>query len=244
MTHAWFQAQPDQLYGHQLLQRTSSFPQCNGITSYLQQVDQPPQGIDVIDCQKKDAVQLTVRQLRQGCAQYQSVINLLDPQAFAVPFADCQIFHIHNKSLLQLHAVVAVSMEERADGIGANVRRLWHGTSEDTVEYITNLGFNRSFSQTAVYGKGVYFARDASYSMSPTYAQPDSNGYQYMFLCRVLVGHSTRGNGSYSVPPVRDPQTLVRYDTLVDRLENPTIFVSGHHDPQCYPEYLVKFKRL
>jgi hypothetical protein len=41
---------------------------------------------------------------------------------------------------------------------------LFHGTDEDTVEKIVQQGFNRSFAgrNATVYGKGVYFARDAS----------------------------------------------------------------------------------
>ncbi len=39
-------------------------------------------------------------------------------------------------------------------------------------------GFKRNFNglHATFYGKGVYFARDASYSSHPTYAAPDSNG--------------------------------------------------------------------
>jgi poly [ADP-ribose] polymerase 10/14/15 len=41
---------------------------------------------------------------------------------------------------------------------------LFHGTEEDTVEKIVQQGFNRSFAgkNATAYGKGVYFARDAS----------------------------------------------------------------------------------
>ena len=43
-------------------------------------------------------------------------------------------------------------------------------------------GFNRSFAgkNATVYGRGVYFARDASYSTSQTYSKPDSGGVQHM----------------------------------------------------------------
>jgi poly [ADP-ribose] polymerase 10/14/15 len=48
----------------------------------------------------------------------------------------------------------------------ARCERVWlfHGTDEDTVKKIVQQGFNRSFAgkNATVYGKGVYFARDAS----------------------------------------------------------------------------------
>ena len=50
-------------------------------------------------------------------------------------------------------------------------------------------GFNRSFcgKHATMWGKGVYFARDASYSSCSTYAAPDENGFQYILVCRVVV---------------------------------------------------------
>lgn len=49
---------------------------------------------------------------------------------------------------------------------------LWHGTNADVMDKIMQQGFNRSFcgKNATMYGKGVYFARDASYSAYPTYA--------------------------------------------------------------------------
>ena len=46
----------------------------------------------------------------------------------------------------------------------------FHGTDEDTAKKIMQQGFNRNFSglNATYYGKGVYFARDASYSASTT----------------------------------------------------------------------------
>ena len=56
------------------------------------------------------------------------------------------------------------------DALLARVERrwLWHGTKSDLLEKILQQGFNRSFCgrNATVFGKGVYFARDASYSAS------------------------------------------------------------------------------
>ena len=91
------------------------------------------------------------------------------------------------------------------------------------------------------YGRGVYFARDASYSSSARYAAPDVNGHQHMYLARVLTGEYTTGQGAFLVPPPKDPQNpAVLYDSVVDNVQSPGIFVI-FYDPQAYPEYHIEF---
>ena len=92
-----------------------------------------------------------------------------------------------------------------------------------------------------MYGRGVYFARDASYSARGTYTPPDANGSRYIYLARVLAGEFTKGNGSMIVPPPKDPQDqTVLFDSVVDDTSNPQIFVV-FYDAQTYPEYLIIF---
>jgi len=77
-------------------------------------------------------------------------------------------------------------------------RWLWHGSNVEVLDKILQQGFNRSFcgKNATAYGKGVYFARDASYSSSTTYSVPDRSGNQYMLACRVVVGEYCRGQVS------------------------------------------------
>ena len=89
-----------------------------------------------------------------------------------------------------------------------------------------------------MYGKGVYFARDASYSSSPQYSVPNALGVQHMFLCRVVVGEYCKGVQNALTPAVRDGSLL--FDTTVDKMANPSIYVT-YNDAQAYPEYLVRF---
>lgn len=93
-----------------------------------------------------------------------------------------------------------------------------------------------------VYGKGVYFARDAAYSMRPTYSPPDGNGNRCMYLANVLVGQYTVGHQNMITPPPKNPNnTTITYDTTVDNVNDPQVFVA-YHDSQVYPEYLITFK--
>lgn len=99
------------------------------------------------------------------------------------------------------------------------------------------------FSATA-YGHGTYFAVNASYSANPTYSRPAADGSQLMFVARVLTGLYTQGQSSMRVPPpLNDQQPHDRYDSVVDKLDNPSMYVV-FHDNQAYPDYLITFKWL
>ena len=119
---------------------------------------------------------------------------------------------------------------------------LFHGCKADVVPRIVQQGFNRSFCfqprNATVWGKGVYFARDASYSASPQYSTPDAHGHQHIFACRVVVGEYCLGKRDALTPDVRSGHTL--YDSTVNNLGSPSIFVT-YHDAQAYPEFLIKF---
>merc|ERR1712226_482762 len=118
----------------------------------------------------------------------------------------------------------------------------------EVMDKIMQQGFNRSFcgKNATVYGKGVYFARDAAYSAYPTYSVPDSKGNQFIMACRVIVGEYCPGTSNALTPDVRDTFTQTLYDSTVgllrnDTMDNPSIYVT-YHDAQAYPEYLIKFR--
>ena len=102
---------------------------------------------------------------------------------------------------------------------------------------IVKQGFNRNFgfkevnkNALTMYGKGVYFALNASYSSQQRYSKPNSAGEQQMFACRVLVGEYSQGRQDQPTPDVR--QGAVLYDSTVDDVNKPEIFVV-YHDAQA-----------
>ena len=115
--------------------------------------------------------------------------------------------------------------KDAKSGNQSRLERIWlfHGTDGDTVPKIVGMGFNRSFcgKNATAFGKGVYFARDASYSSSTTYSRPNSKGVQYMFLCRVVVGVYCKGVRDALTPDVRKGHQL--YDSTVNDNKNPAI---------------------
>ncbi|KAK2905058.1 hypothetical protein Q8A67_006857 [Cirrhinus molitorella] len=130
---------------------------------------------------------------------------------------------------------------EKKNGHQNNEKRLFHGTSEQTISHIEKSGFNRSYAgkNAAVYGNGTYFALNASYSSHPTYSVPNAQGHKHMYLCRVLTGDYTTGVKGMIVPPAKNAN-CDPYDTVVDNPTAPTIFVV-FRDDNAYPEYLITF---
>ena len=62
-----------------------------------------------------------------------------------------------------------------------------------------------------------------------------------MYLARVLVGKFCQGRSGMLTPPPRDPTMLhILYDSVVDKLINPEIFVV-FGDAQFYLEYLINY---
>uniref|UniRef100_H2Z3A1 Poly [ADP-ribose] polymerase n=1 Tax=Ciona savignyi TaxID=51511 RepID=H2Z3A1_CIOSA len=123
------------------------------------------------------------------------------------------------------------------------VKELFHGTSFDVAEKIYVQGFDRGYAgaNATVYGKGVYFATNATYSNN--YAQPHpTSKHRKMFLADVVTGEFCQGNQSFISPPTRSNATnrSELYDSVVDNISNPTIFVV-FKDASAYPKYLLTY---
>ena len=93
------------------------------------------------------------------------------------------------------------------------------------------------FSKGTKYGEGTYFAK--SPSVSHGYTTPDRHGYRYMFKTCVLTGQYTRGTRGMLEPPTLPDQTR-RYDSTVDNIPDPTVFVC-FYDTHTYPQYLITY---
>lgn len=121
----------------------------------------------------------------------------------------------------------------------------FHGTTETVAEMIIQRGFDRNFCgrNATFFGKGVYFARDASYSAKKAYSAPDNHGMQRMFAVHVLHGYYCKGVMDALAPEVRVQATGQLYDSTTDDVHNPQMWVT-YRDSQAYPAYLIYFKTL
>nr|XP_048310483.1 protein mono-ADP-ribosyltransferase PARP10 [Myodes glareolus]XP_048310484.1 protein mono-ADP-ribosyltransferase PARP10 [Myodes glareolus] len=122
---------------------------------------------------------------------------------------------------------------------------LYHGTSESAVLDICAHGFNRSFCgrNGTLYGQGVYFAKRASMSVLDRYSPPNSEGHKAVFVARVLTGDYGQGSRDLKAPPLRASDQVLRYDSAVDCLQQPNIFVI-FHDTQALPTHLITCKNI
>ncbi|XP_068735052.1 protein mono-ADP-ribosyltransferase PARP14-like [Montipora capricornis] len=149
-----------------------------------------------------------------------------------------KIERVQNPHLYQSYVVRKQKMDQ--DNGGNNERQLFHGTDAKNVTAINTQGFNRGFSGVhgVALGRGVYFARDASYSAG--FAR-GGTGSRCMYLARVLVGQYCVGNSAMIVPPPKNPsRPEILYESVVDNTGSPSVFVV-FYDSQCYPEYLITF---
>lgn len=132
---------------------------------------------------------------------------------------------------------------------------LWRNIMKKIHCTLFGLYFNISFN--VPFPAGSYFARDAKYSSKFCHTTGKHNTtlqrhglappifaseppYKTMFLARVLVGEYTVGHPMYCRPPSKDASFTNFYDSCVDDMANPKIYVIFDSN-QIYPEYLIEF---
>ncbi|KAF3689067.1 Poly [ADP-ribose] polymerase 12 [Channa argus] len=149
------------------------------------------------------------------------------------------IQRIQNPSLWKVFQWQKTQMNERNGGKSVNQQYLFHGTDESLIEAICEQNFDWRMCGVhgTAYGKGSYFARDASYS--DRYSRAKGRQNKIMFVALVLVGDYTKGRSSYVRPPSKG-NALTLYDSCVDSQSNPSIYVVFEKQ-QIYPEYLINY---
>ncbi|KAL8181406.1 UNVERIFIED_CONTAM: hypothetical protein K2H54_001142 [Gekko kuhli] len=151
---------------------------------------------------------------------------------------------LYHPLLYQQYMLKRAAME-KACGHPEVERILYHGTTEQSGREICQFGFNRSFcgKNATRYGQGVYFAVQAFISVQEQYSPSSAEGNKYIFVTRTLVGDYTTGSPQLRAPPLREGDAaLRRYDSVVDNLQAPSIFVI-FNDTQAYPQYLITCQR-
>ncbi|KAK5867740.1 hypothetical protein PBY51_012204 [Eleginops maclovinus] len=150
-----------------------------------------------------------------------------------------KIQRVQNASLWKVFQWQKEQMKMRNGGKTVNEQYLFHGTEESLIEAICEQNFDWRMCGVhgTAYGKGSYFARDASYS--DRYARLKNNLNKTMFVALVLVGEYSRGRSSYVRPPPKGNGKDL-YDSCVDSESNPSIFVVFEKQ-QIYPEYVINY---
>ncbi|XP_069618955.1 protein mono-ADP-ribosyltransferase PARP12-like isoform X3 [Ranitomeya imitator] len=152
-----------------------------------------------------------------------------------------RMWRLQNPTLWQVFQWQKEQMKKVNPGRDVKEIRSFHGTERTHIETICSQNFDWRICGThgTVYGQGSYFARDASYSHN--YSTPTSSGTRAMFVARVLVGDYVTGNPQMKRPPLRPGSSSQYYDSCVDNIFSPSIFVVFEKH-QIYPEYLLEYE--
>mmetsp|Transcript_30234 Transcript_30234/g.26687 ORF Transcript_30234/g.26687 Transcript_30234/m.26687 type:complete len:460 (-) Transcript_30234:416-1795(-) len=196
------------------------------------------------DDDEKDYDQLTLIELNTDSDNYQTVkYQFLDSSKYKM----CDIERLCIYKIQHKHRYDAYRTKKKQilKSLSNNKNKLnelylYHGTDLESIIKILHQGFLRQFASKTVYGKGSYFARDASYSCSTQYSSPDNDGFQHILLCRVICGEWILGSSSMKLPPTK-PNSYTPYETTVNNETKPSVFVT-YKDDQAMPMYLISFK--
>ncbi|XP_059146918.1 protein mono-ADP-ribosyltransferase PARP14-like [Physella acuta] len=181
----------------------------------------------------EDSENLKLVPLKPGSPEYKKVEDGFKKTSKKI----IQIDRVQNKTLYQQYAAKRREIAGRNPEGHENEKRLYHGTNYNNVDQINLTGFSRNYSgaNATVYGEGVYFATDPTYSVN--YAGADSNGIKKMYQARVLVGESAVTKRGDRHPPNK-PGKIYTYDSGTDG--NGVMYII-FHDAQAYPEYMITF---
>ena len=141
------------------------------------------------------------------------------------------------------NAVIKTSKSKLNQNGLQNERMLFHGTSLKNLKSIIVNGFNRDHNIRGLYGKGTYFSNLAS--LASQYCQSfrpgiDNLKFKAILVCKVFVGDSTIGRRNMNESELYKLDKVTQYDSLVDNLSTPKIFVINR-DYHAVPCFIIVF---
>ena len=130
-------------------------------------------------------------------------------------------------------------------------KALFHGTRNQKPEeiYKGDTSFDMRFCQNGMWGRGNYFAVNASYSNK--YAHIEA-GVCQILMAYVLTGRSYKCNpdSNLTKPPFREGQGTQdngsvqrRYDSVCGNTDGSMVYITYDND-KAYPAYLITYTVL
>jgi len=135
---------------------------------------------------------------------------------------------------------------------GVHTRWLFHGAPHAAIRSIITdpvSGFKAVLSGTGtgdLWGKGIYFARDAAYSYYGTGSARfcyEEDGVFKIMLCLVLTGLSCAADERMKLRPYFQTEPALRYHSSVDSMSNPEMWVVSE-GVDIYPAYVISFVKM
>ena len=157
-----------------------------------------------------------------------------------------KVERIQNRALWDKYSLEMDHMKERNGGNGVNEKLLFHGTRKMDpkviVESVKGIDFRYSNQDRGLlWGKGAYFAVNASYSDSYSHQRGKD---KQMLLVRVLTGrscHYSCHDPSLTKPPPLSHGSHALYDTVNGDTNGSLVYVVYDHD-RAYPAYLITYR--
>ncbi len=125
------------------------------------------------------------------------------------------------------------------------VMSLFHGTKDTEPSAIYNgyyEGFDMQYARKGYWGKGMYFAANASYSNDYAHKK---EGMSHILMAKVIVGNAfdsgTRTDNSLMHPPLLPGDPVKRYDSVKGRTGGSYVYII-YDGNQAYPMYLLSYK--
>eukprot|EP00002_Diphylleia_rotans_P030588 TRINITY_DN62_c0_g2_i1.p1 TRINITY_DN62_c0_g2~~TRINITY_DN62_c0_g2_i1.p1 ORF type:complete len:1139 (+),score=268.25 TRINITY_DN62_c0_g2_i1:618-4034(+) len=175
-----------------------------------------------------------------GCPEWQGVENRFRETVQAQRIISIE--RVQNK-LIWSNFRHTIQVMTEADGKAPETKLLFHGTGKNTPSLVyddpNNKGFTMQYCESGMWGRGTYFAQNASYSVGYSFA--GTSGRQ-MFLAEVITGdHAALNPKSDLRMPPQKPNSAKRYTSVKGQTGGSDVFIV-YDNGMAYPKYLITFQ--
>jgi len=195
-----------------------------------------------------------LKEVLQDSDEGRRVANQIRESAPSLPIV--KIERVQNVWLYERYFYERKKMKLKNNG-DANEVEAFHGTGVTDPKMIYNCedGFDMRFSKKGLWGRGIYFAKNARYSIQNGYEHNTDEDLRQIFLAKLLLGdsyHATQREDELRLPPIKvvSKNTKINFDverhdsvtaTHPDEPEPKNIYII-YDNGKAYPAYLITYE--